>query len=390
MPKDIQMRLPLLLLLLFSSILFRAQTPSPAADHPNQYLYLLEGKTVAVVANQTSMVGEVHLVDFLVDQNISIKRVFAPEHGFRGAAAAGEHVEDSHDTKTGLPIVSLYGNHKKPLPYEVNDVDVVVFDIQDVGVRFYTYISTMTYVMEACAENGVKMMVLDRPNPNGSLIDGPVLEPQHASFVGLHPIPISHGMTVGEYAQMVVGEAWIDAANELDLTVIPCEDYTHATPYELPVAPSPNLPNQASILLYPSLCLFEGTPVSVGRGTNKPFQQIGAPWFPELGHSFTPQSVPQAPNPKFKNEECLGVDLTSFGESFLPEHQQLYLFWLIEAFRMAPEKEDFFTNYFTLLAGTPDLAQQIREGKSEEEIRASWEPGLLDFKIMREAYLLYD
>ncbi len=385
------MRFPLtFVFLVFSMFSGLAQSPQPAANRPTDYLPLLEGKKVGVVANQTSTINDVHLVDFLVDHNINIIRVFAPEHGFRGAAAAGEHVEDSKDKRTGLPIVSLYGNHKKPFPYEIQDLDVVVFDIQDVGVRFYTYISTMTYVMEACAENGVQMIILDRPNPNGNLIDGPILDPKHSSFVGLHPVPIAHGMTVGEYARMVIGERWINNADSLRLKIVVCADYTHDSQYILPIAPSPNLPNQASIMLYPSLCLFEGTPVSIGRGTDHPFQQVGAPWFPDLGHTFTPRSVPQAPHPKFENEVCNGVDLSSFGESYIQAHGKIYLFWLIEAYRNAPDQEEFFTDYFRLLAGTPQLEEQIEAGKSEEEIRASWEPGLQRFRALRAKYLIYE
>lgn len=375
---------------LFLTLTSIAQMPLPAADVPDTWFGTLEGKTVAVVANPTSRVGEIHLVDYLHSRQIDIRRVFSPEHGFRGEAAAGAHVSDGVDQATGIPIVSLYGNHKKPSQNEVNDVDLVIFDIQDVGVRFYTYISTMTYVIEACAEAGTPVLILDRPNPHGNLIDGPILEEKFKSFVGLHPVPIAHGMTVGEYAQMVVGEKWIEYADKADLTVVPCRDYRHSDRYVLPVPPSPNLPNQASIMLYPSLCLFEGTPVSIGRGTDKPFQYVGAPWFPELGDTFTPASVPAAPHPKFENELCYGIDLESFGENFMHNQDELYLFWLLEAYRNYHGDKPFFDSFFNTLAGTDKLKQQIEQGLSENQIRASWTPGLERFKVTRAKYLIYD
>lgn len=387
--KDSQMTYLIALLVgLIWSIPSTAQ-PEPAAHHPEEWLSLLEGKRIAVVANQTSTVDSLHLIDFLVSHEVDVVRVFAPEHGFRGAAAAGEHVKDGVDEQTGLPIVSLYGNHKKPTAEEVSDLDLVLFDIQDVGVRFYTYVSTMTYVMEACAENKVHFMVLDRPNPHGNLIDGPILEPEFSSFVGLHPVPIAHGMTLAEYAGMVKGEGWIEAAEDLSLTVIRCHHYTHDTKYELPIAPSPNLPNQASVLLYPSLCLFEGTPVSIGRGTDYPFQVIGAPWFDDLGFEFTPESRPQAPHPKFEGELCKGVLLDSFADDFLHSKGELYLFWLLETYRSYEGETPFFSSFFHLLAGTDQLAQQIESGISEEQIRASWASGLYTFKQIRQKYVLY-
>lgn len=389
--KDIQMRsLSLLLFTFIFTFVSWAQGPTPAADLHANYFSNYVGKKVAVIANQTSMSGDMHLVDRLLAYNIDVVRVFAPEHGFRGDHAAGEHVNSNVDEKTGLPIVSLYGSHKKPSADEVSDVDVVIFDIQDVGVRFYTYISTMSYAMEACAENGVEFHVLDRPNPNGHFVDGPVLEPEYSSFVGLHPVPIAHGMTVAEYALMVKGEAWINKASDLNLSVIGCQNYTHSTPYSLPIAPSPNLPNDASVALYPTLCLFEGTPVSIGRGTDKPFQQVGAPWFPELGDEFTPTSVAAAPHPKFENERCKGIDLSSFGENYMRQHGGIYLFWLIEAYRNYPQQDaTFFTSFFAKLAGTKKLQEQIMNGWSEEQIRASWEPGLQAFRATRAKYLLY-
>lgn len=379
-----------LLAILISSVSAFSQEPAPAADHPENWLSKLNGASVAVVANNTSRVNDTHLVDFLHESNVDVVRVFAPEHGFRGTAAAGEHVNSGVDAKTGIPIVSLYGNHKKPTLEEVSDVDFVIFDIQDVGVRFYTYISTMTYVMEACAEAGTPFIVLDRPNPHGNLIDGPILEEEFSSFVGLHPVPIAHGMTVGEYAKMVVGEGWINGSDSLDLTVFPCHNYAHDDQYTLPIPPSPNLPNNASIMLYPSLCLFEGTPMSIGRGTDKPFQQFGAPWFMDFGTQFTPVSVPQAPHPKFENETCYGIELTSFAEDFLHSQGQIYIFWLMEAHRAYDGEEPFFNSFFHLLAGTDRLAEQIQDGMSEEQIRASWAPGLHQYRQMRSKYLLYD
>lgn len=390
--KDIQLRslAAIVFTFLFSWASF-GQTPTPAADFPDAWLGLVRGKKVAVVANPTSMSGDIHTVDRLIQKGITVVRVFAPEHGFRGDHAAGEHVNSDVDSKTGLPIVSLYGNHKKPSAAEVADVDMVIFDIQDVGVRFYTYISTMTYVMEACAENGVEFLVLDRPNPNGHVVDGPILDPNFSSFVGLHPVPIAHGMTVGEYAKMVKGEGWIENAQQLQLMVAPCLYYTHDTPYSLPVAPSPNLPNDASIALYPSLCLFEGTPVSIGRGTDAPFQYVGAPWFPEMGDEFTPRSTAAAPHPKFENQLCHGIQLTSFGENFMRNYSGIYLYWLIEAYQNYDQSEGpFFTSFFAKLAGTNVLQQQIEAGWSEEQIRETWQPGLDAFRAIRVKYLIYN
>ncbi|KAB2818067.1 DUF1343 domain-containing protein [Phaeocystidibacter marisrubri] len=391
--KDIQMRT--LATIVFTTIFcflgFAQQEPTPAADIPGAWLGQVRNKTVAVVANPTSMSKDMHLVDRLVANGVTVKRVFAPEHGFRGDHAAGEHVSSDVDSKTGIPIVSLYGNHKKPTLEEVVDVDLVIFDIQDVGVRFYTYISTMTYVMEACAEAGVTFLVLDRPNPNGNFVDGPVLKSEFSSFVGLHPVPIAHGMTVGEYAKMVKGEGWIENAEKLSLLVSPCLFYEHDDTYSLPITPSPNLPNDASIALYPSLCLFEGTPVSIGRGTDEPFQWIGAPWFPDQSESFTPKSVPAAPHPKFENEVCYGVNVQSFGSNYLRSHGGIYLFWLIEAYNNYDQSEGpFFTPFFSKLAGTDELQKQIEAGMTEEQIRASWQPDLDAFRAIRSKYLLYN
>lgn len=357
----------------------------------DQYLNKLNNKAVAVVGNQTTMIGNTHLVDTLLSKGVNLVKVFAPEHGFRGTADAGEHVQDSKDINTGLPIVSLYGSHKKPTATDLNDVDVVIFDMQDVGARFYTYISTMTYVMEACAENDKEVLILDRPNPNGHYVDGPVLEDEYSSFVGMHPVPIVHGMTIGEYAQMVNGEGWLNNGIMCDLTVVTCQNYTHNDFYKLPVQPSPNLPNMASVYLYPSLCLFEGTTVSVGRGTDNPFQIIGHPDFSKSDYSFTPQPNEGASKPKYNGELCYGYDLAEFGEFYIRNIRQFYIFWLIGMFEQLDEGEDFFRSdgFFNLLAGNNDLEEQILNGATEAEIRKSWEPELTDYKEMRKQYLLY-
>ncbi len=360
-----------------------------AAERPGAYLPLLYGKSVALVANQTSMVKNQHLADYLLQNNVALKKVFAPEHGFRGTASAGEKVADGKDAKTGLPVVSLYGNNKKPTQAQLQGLDVVIFDIQDVGARFYTYISTLTYVMEACAEAGIAVIVLDRPNPNGYYVDGPILEPEHKSFVGLHPVPIVHGLTIGEYAKMVNGEGWLTAKATCKLTVVPVYGYNHHTQYVLPVAPSPNLPTEASIVLYPTLCLFEGTSVSVGRGTNKPFEQIGAPYFTEYSVTFTPKSNEGAKNPKYENELCYGHDFTQFALYYMKGNGGLYLNWLVQSYELAPNKDKFFTDFFTTLAGTKTLQQQVEKGLNADEIAATWQKGLEEYQLMRRKYLLY-
>lgn len=360
------------------------------AERPGAYLPLLYDKKVAVVANQTSTVHGEHLVDYLLDNKVNVLKVFAPEHGFRGTASAGEKVEDGKDAKTGLPIISLYGNNRKPTREQLADVDVVLFDIQDVGARFYTYISTMTYVMDACAAQNKKLIVLDRPNPNGYYIDGPVLEPEFSSFVGLHPVPVVHGMTVGEYAAMVNGEGWLTGGRKCPLDIIKVTGWDHETRYELPVKPSPNLPNKEAIALYPSVCFFEGTSVSVGRGTDKPFQQIGAPYFTEGPVTFTPEPNEGAAHPKYEGEQCRGFDLTHFADYYISGLGQLYLYWLTEAYKLAPDKEHFFNaSFFDKLAGTDQLRKDIIAGKSPEEIRATWQDDLENFKQTRRKYLLY-
>jgi len=359
------------------------------AARTDSYLKLLENKKVGVVANHTSMLNKTHLVDSLVSLGINVVKVFSPEHGFRGKADAGEKVNSDVDIKTGLPIVSLYGKNKKPTAEQFEDLDVIVFDIQDVGARFYTYISTMHYVMETCAETNKKLIVLDRPNPNGHYIDGPILEPEFKSFVGMHPVPIVHGMTVGEYAQMINGEKWLANKIHCDLTVIKTENYDHTRFYELPIKPSPNLPNMSSIALYPSLCLFEGTPISIGRGTAKPFQIIGHPSIKSESYAFTPKSMAGAKNPKLKNKKCFGYDLAYFGSEYLKEKGEINLFWLIEIYKDFPKKEKFFTQMFQLLSGTDKLQQQIEAGKTAAEIKATWKDGLEKFKVTRKKYLLY-
>ncbi len=374
------------------------------AERFEVYSKLLKGKNVGVVANQTSMVEDIaeeeyqtspqhtfymefHLVDYLIKNGISVKKVFAPEHGFRGTADAGEHVKDGIDSKTGVPLISLYGSNKKPSPEQLKGIDVVVFDIQDVGARFYTYISTLHYVMEACAELGISVIVLDRPNPNGHYIDGPILEKEHQSFVGMHPIPVVHGMTIGEYAKMINGEGWLNNRLKCDLSVIEMENYTRKTPYSLPIKPSPNLPNDQSINLYPSLCFFEGTFINAGRGTEMQFQVFGAPSLPASKYSFqyTPQPNEGSKDPKFKGQLCYGKDLRKE-----PRLNKINLEWLIDAYNANGKKKDFFNSFFVKLAGTKQLQQQIEQGLSAEEIRDSWKEGLGKFEKVRGKYLLYN
>ncbi len=365
-------------------------SPICGAEQTDLYFPLLENKNVAVVANHNSLIKEAHLVDRLLSAKIKVVKVFSPEHGFRGKADAGQKVEDKIDLVTGLPIISLYGSHKKQQPEDLINIDIVVFDIQDVGTRFYTYISTMTYVMEACAENNIPVIVLDRPNPNGFYVDGPVLEPEFKSFVGMHPIPIVHGMTVGEYAQMVNGEHWLADSVFCDLTVIPMKNYTHNDFYELPVKPSPNLPNKYAVYLYPSICLFEGTDVSVGRGTDYPFQVIGHPDFLLGSYIFTPRSIPgTATNPKHEGVYCNGQNLIGYAKEMKNNPAQLNLSWLIGYYDALKDKTTFFTSYFEKLAGTASLRKQIEAGMNEEQIRESWQPKLDEFKTIRKKYLLY-
>ena len=360
------------------------------AERMDLYIPLLEGKRIALVVNHTSRIGDSHLVDTLLSQGIElsgIMRVFVPEHGLRGDFDAGQEVASGKDPRTGIPVVSLYGNRKKPLPADLAGVDLVVFDIQDVGARFYTYISTLHYVMEACAENKIAIMVLDRPNPNGGYVDGPVLEPGFTSFVGMHPIPVVYGLTIGELARMINGEGWLAEGLRCDLTVIPCLNYCHGKHYSLPVSPSPNLARDHAIMLYPSTCFFEGTVISEGRGTSTPFEVYGHPDM-DGGYSFTPASVPGASlNPKFRGVLCHGEDL----RNFTPEEgwNRLHLGFLLDAYKKFPKKEEFFTPYFEKLAGTRDLRLQIEAGWNESQIRESWRSGLNNYLDIREKYLLY-
>jgi uncharacterized protein YbbC (DUF1343 family) len=369
------------------------------ANRTENYLTLLKNKRVGVIANQTSVILKstnnlnaygkqpyTHLVDSLVKLNIKVTKVFAPEHGFRGKADAGEHVKNGIDTKTQLPIISLYGKNKKPSLAQLKDLDILIFDIQDVGARFYTYISTLHFIMEACAEANKPLLVLDRPNPNGHYIDGPTLEIQHKSFVGMHPIPVVHGMTIGEYAKMINGEKWLNGSNTCQLTVIPMLHYTHTTPYVLPIKPSPNLPNATAISLYPSLCFFEGTTVNAGRGTSLQFQVFGSPYLnpDHYAYNYTPVSNAGAKHPKHKNVLCYGKNLSNSSKL-----SALNLEWLIEAYKNTSQKNKFFNSFFTKLAGTKTLQENIENGMSAATIKASWQEGIDAFKITRQKYLIY-
>ena len=362
------------------------------ANRTELYMPMLHGKKVGLVGNQSSLVlnkdkKSVHLVDSLLALNVELVKVFAPEHGFRGKADAGEKIEDGKDPKTGLPVISLYGSNKKPKPEQLKDIDVLIFDLQDVGARFYTYISSLHYVMEACAENDIQLLVFDRPNPNGHYVDGPILEKEYKSFVGMHPIPTVHGLTMGEYAKMINGENWLKDGISCNLEVIKMSAYDHQKKYSLPVKPSPNLPNDKSINLYPSLCFFEGTNVNAGRGTNKQFQVFGSPFLntEAFSYRYTPKSMEGAKNPKHLDKECFGEDLS---ESEHLDH--LNLEWLIKAYNNTENKAEFFNAFFTKLAGTKKLQLQIENGLSAEEIRATWQDDLAAFKKKREKYLLYE
>jgi uncharacterized protein YbbC (DUF1343 family) len=360
------------------------------AERMDQYLSQLQGKRVALVVNQTSVIGKTHLVDTLLQLGVDIKKVFAPEHGFRGNYSAGAIIKDGKDLKTSLDVVSLYGKNKKPSAEMLADVDVVLFDIQDVGVRFYTYISTMHYVMEACAELGKKVVVLDRPNPNGYYIDGPILEPEYKSFIGMHAIPIVHGLTVGELAQMINGEKWLKNEVICDLTVVSCLNYTHDSLYQLPVRPSPNLPNMNSVYLYPYLGLFEGTNVSIGRGTDFPFQVIGRPG--SVGaFSFTPRSIPGvSDNPKYLGKECVGETIPDFLSDDILSQNTLNLTWLILMYENnRAEDGEYFKDFFYKLAGNKELRIKIESGMSDADIRKTWQHGLDKYKVKRKKYLLY-
>jgi len=364
------------------------------ADQTYFYIDYLKGKNIGMVINQTSVIGTnlTLSVDSLVELGVNVKKIFGPEHGFRGNASNGADVTDQIDEATKLPVVSLYGNkHYKPTPEDLKGIDLMIFDIQDVGARFYTYLSTLQYVMEACAENNIELMILDRPNPNGFYVDGPVLDTTFRSFVGLNPIPVVHGLTIGEYAQMINGEGWLKNHIKCRLKIIKVQNYKHSDVYKLPVNPSPNLNSDKSIILYPSVCLFEGTTLSLGRGTMFPFEQIGHPILAgKYTYSFKPVSIPgMSEDPPQKDKVCYGINLKDYDTFFIRSGKALNLTWLIELYKAFPDKSHFFNAYFTKLAGTDELRKQIEAGKSEKEIRASWEPALGKYKAMRKKYLLY-
>jgi uncharacterized protein YbbC (DUF1343 family) len=368
------------------------------AEQTEKYLPLLKGKRVGMVVNPTSIIGNQTAVDSLLKVGVNIIKIFGPEHGFRGDASAGISVDDAVDAKTGIKAVSLYGKHHTPTAADLADIDVMVFDIQDVGVRFYTYINTLQHVMEACAENKKELLILDRPNPNGFYIDGPILDPKLVSGIGMQPIPIVHGLTVGEYAQMLNGEGWLKNKVKCDIKIIKVANYNHDIPYNLPVKPSPNLNTDQSILLYPTLCLFEGTYISQGRGTQFPFTVLGAPALKgKYTFSFTPKSIKgMAETPLHQDQACYGLDLRNYDTANIRKDKMLNLNWLLELYQAYPNKADFFNfklskqmGNFDKLAGVYSLKEQIIAGKSEKEIRASWEPGLSEYKTMRKKYLLY-
>lgn len=394
------------------SLISTAQIQTGANQY-EKYLPLLKDKNVGVLTNQTGIVIEkniynaapdpsvgctkavkfdtIHLVDFLIENKINLKKIYAPEHGFRGTADAGELIKDGKDTKTGLPIISLYGNNKKPTKEQLTGIDVMIFDLQDVGARFYTYISSLHYLMEACAENNIPVIVFDRPNPKGATVDGPVLEMKNKSFVGMHPIPVLHGMTIGEYAQMINGEKWLNPSTDsgqalqCKLTVIPCKNYNKSMHYSLPVKPSPNLPNDTAINLYTSLCFFEGTNVSVGRGTEKQFQIYGSPFLKNMDFTFTPKPNQGAKSPMHNGVKCFGEDLSTHKTI-----DGLSLEWLLKAFKNSDNKENFFNNFFIKLSGTNKLQKQIEKGLTEKEIRETWKEDLEQFNNIRKKYLLYN
>ena len=391
----------------------------PAAYQTAEYLPMLQGKRVGIFANQTSVIGNTHLVDSLKKLQINVVKIFSPEHGFRGNADAGAHIKSSVDQETGIPVISLYGSKVKPSAADLNNVDVLLFDIQDVGVRFYTYISSLQYFVESAIENNLPLIILDRPNPNGFYVDGPVLDTAFASFVGMQPVPVVYGMTVGEYAKMLLGEKWLPWKDErkrdgnissgealgfeqehtnFKLTVIRCKNYTHTSKYILPVKPSPNLPDMSAVYSYPSTCFFEGTVLSEGRGTEHPFEIFGHPDLPDTLFSFTPRSTAGASDPKLKDQKCYGWNI--HGTNSDGRLTQLQLKWILLAYELFPDKEEFFIHpkkfnskpqdfYFNKLTGNSELMQQIIDGKTEEEIRASWKPKLDEFKKIRKKYLLY-
>jgi uncharacterized protein YbbC (DUF1343 family) len=365
------------------------------ADQTNLYLDYLRDKRIGMVINQTSVIGKnlTLSADSLLKLGVNIKTIFGPEHGFRGDASNGADVNNSVDAKTGLAVVSLYGNkHYKPTPDDLKGIDLMIFDIQDVGARFYTYLSTLQYVMEACAENNIELMIFDRPNPNGFYVDGPVLDTALRSFVGLNPIPVVHGLTIAEYAQMLNGEGWLKNHVQCKLKIIKMANYRHKLPYKLPVNPSPNLNTEKGILLYPSVCLFEGTTLSLGRGTMFPFLMIGDPSLTgKFTYSFTPVSIPgMSENPPQKNKVCFGINLQDYDTGMIRKTGRMNLSWLLDLYKAFPDKAHFFNAYFAKLAGTNELKKQIEAGQTEQQIRASWEPALSHYKTIRKKYLLYN
>jgi uncharacterized protein YbbC (DUF1343 family) len=403
------MKLFVSLILITSTFLFHTDPPDSGknahktriqtgAEQTGKYLKYLKGKRVAMLANQTSIIGKTHLVDSLKTLGINIVKVFGPEHGFRGNASAGASVADETDQATGIPVISLYGRKNKPTKEDLADVDIVIYDLQDVGCRFYTNINALARLMEACAENGKELLILDRPNPNGYLVDGPVLDMQFKSGIGMFPIPIAHGLTVGEFALMANGEGWLTNKVKCKLKIIKVANYNHDMPYELPVSPSPNLNTQQAIMLYPSTCLFEGTYLNHGRGTYFPFSVIGSPELKgKYSFSFTPTGIKgMAETPLFMNQVCYGLDLRQYDVEQLRKKKQINLQWMMELYKASPNKEDFFNSKLSKemgvierLTGSSLFRQQIIDGKSEKEIRTSWEPGLSRYKVMRKKYLLY-
>ena len=382
----------LLTFILSSSLICQQNEMLTGAERTSYYLPLLKGKNIGLVVNQTSIIGKVHLVDSLIQMGLNVKKIFAPEHGFRGNADAGEKISDSKDAKTGVPIISIYGSKKAPEKADLEGIDILIFDIQDVGTRFYTYISTLHYVMLSCADNNIPLIVFDRPNPNGHFIDGPMLDLAYQSFVGMHPIPVVHGMTIGEYAQMINGENWLGDNKRTNLQVVSCLNYKHSDIYNLPIPPSPNLPNMRSIYLYPSICYFEGTQISLGRGTNKQFQVLGAPNLNAGDFTFTPEPKPGAMNPPQLGKLCRGMDLSGLQELQIKAKKTIDLSYLIQIYRDYPDKESFFLPgmFFDKLAGSSKLREMIQSGYSEQQIKDTWQPGLNQFKKLRKKYLIYE
>ncbi|MBK7437572.1 MAG: DUF1343 domain-containing protein [Saprospiraceae bacterium] len=365
--------------------------PLPGSYNLNALLPELQGKRVGLVVNQTSIIGHTHLVDTLLSQGITINKIFSPEHGYRGEADAGEHVLSEKDPATGILLVSLYGDRRKPLPEDLTGLDIVVFDIQDIGVRFYTYIATMSLLMEACAEQHLPLIVLDRPNPNGYYVDGPLLKKEFKSFIGMHPVPVVYGLSIGEYAQMVNGEGWLANNVKCELRVIPCNNYDHTMTYDLPVKPSPNIPNLRSTLLYPSICFFEGTNCSEGRGTEQPFVIFGHPKYTAGDFQFTPVPRPGAKSSKLYNQMCNGHNLTALSIEEIMSWRRINLYWLLKLYQNMKDRDDFFlkNNFFNKLAGNTELMAQIKAGMSEEEIRATWLSDITAYKKIRKKYLIY-